>query len=150
MRLAAASTTRTCRSSAALRATWRGWTIGSRQWCWRSSAARRSSPTRKVRRHHGLRDEKADSAAAVPPRRRCDTRAPAARRDDAGAGANGGAAEDAVRRHLLPARDGAGAVGAAGGRKAAGEAAVHSRIARARQEPDDGADRTLVEVGGAA
>ena len=66
------------------------------------------------------------------------------------AGADGRGAEAAVRRRLLPARDGAGLLGARAGRRASGEAAVHPRVARKGQGSDHGHQRALVEVGRAA
>ena len=59
-------------------------------------------------------------------------------------------AEAALRRHLFPARHGAGLLGAGAGRRAAGEAAVHPGVARARQGSDRHPERPLVEVGRAA
>ena len=55
-----------------------------------------------------------------------------------------------LRRHLLPARHGAGLLGAGAGRRAPGEAAVHPGVARERQGSDRRVERPLVEVGRAA
>src|ERR1043166_6481210 len=59
--------------------------------------------------------------------------------------ADGGGTEAAVHGHLLSARHGPWALGTGRRRRAAREAALHSRAARERQGPDGGTEGPVVE-----
>ena len=99
--------------------------------------------------HH----EEAHSAADVPEGRRRHAGAAAARRHGSGAHRAGAdrrrAPEAALRRHLLPARHGAGHWEPRR-RRAAGQAALHPRVAQEGEGPDGRHERPVVEVGRAA
>ena len=120
----------------------------------KSKAFQMNTKTRRPRWPPGeiknVSDEEAPPAARSSAAARCS--ACQTRLDDSGCHricADGRCqASAALRRHLLPARHGAGLVGA--GRKALGDKLPHI-LSRSRAErSDDDSERSVVEVGGAA
>src|SRR5262245_37733998 len=94
--------------------------------------------------------EETHAAADVPEECGLHARPAAARCDAAGrvgARRDGGGVEAALRRDLLPARHGAGSLGAGRAWSAAGQASGDSRGARQSARAHDGAQRLVVEVG---